>query len=217
MNPASYNAADYARDVLVYGGGVALALIALFLFMKIMKASATRRVRNARAASMTFDDLERMRRTGLIYDEEYKLAKARIAERVVEESLPKVSQPAETALERALEELPQEPNPPRAAPPAAAPPKQAATPRKQAAAPATPSTAPATRPKPPAPEAPPAPPRPAAPMPPTVAPSPAAPKRAALSAPSAPFDLEKLRAAGQIDEAEYRRLKAYFERKQGGK
>ena len=218
---------EFGKLVIVYGGGVALLLVALILVKIIAKAAISKKVRKVVSIGMTLEDLERMRRTGFIYDEEYQRARAKVAERVLESKLPKSTLPAETALQAALSELEQErataqtapsaPGPPGAArgaqtPPAAAaaqpaaapppaptpakPPQAAPAPQPQAAAlaPATPAKAPQRAPA--APSAAPTPKRPQAPP---------------------PFDLEKLRASGAIDEAEYQRLRAYFARRRGGK
>ncbi len=173
---------DSTMDVLLYGL-VGAGIIALLLAIKIVsKALANRRIQGISHLSMTLDDLDRMRRTGLLDDEEYKRARSKLSRQFLESVEPKPALPAEVALQAELAKIEGGARPPSGEP---AKPSAPPAPRAQSAAP-PPAADSAPRPD-----------------------SPAASKRGPSLA---PFDVEELRRRGELDENEYERLKAYLRR-----
>jgi len=180
-----------------------------------MKLAAERKVKNTAFVSMTLDDLERMKQTGLIDEKELKKVKRSVSEQIVDSTLPTTSQPADLALQEALHDFEQEQKN------APVSPGIQPTPGQSQLEPEIPSetveeakpslddilgNGDAAPPPGPGPKAPPSP----SPVAPT-APLPDPPKREAD--PSMPLDIDKLRATGAIDEEEYQRLRAYFKRR----
>ena len=204
-------------DLIIYGAGFVVAIVLLAIISKVMKLAAGRRVKNMTFVGMTLDDLERMKQTGLIDEDEIKKVKKSVSEQVIGSALPTTTAPpADLALQEALHEFEQEqvpvPNSPQTIP---QPPPNPA--------PATPELPPqpAPRPKPSLsdilregepintnlshsiPEMEQAPPE---------APPPPEPAKSGASS-GMPLDIETLRATGAIDEEEYQRLRAYFKRR----
>jgi hypothetical protein len=174
----------YTNDAILYGG-IGLILLGVLIVVKIiMRAVAEKNVRGVSRPTMTLDDLEHMTRTGLIDEDELRRAKRSVAEKMVEASLPRVSRPAEQSLELELAVIDSQT-------PAVAEPAEPSPPSPKPAAP--------EEPQPPS----------AAAEPPAAAPRPALTQ----SRGAVPLDVEGLRASGAIDEAEYQRLKAYFDRR----
>ena len=66
-------------ELTFYALGVLIATVFLIVISRLIRDLVSRNVRGIGTFSMTFEDLERMRRTGLISDDEYQRAKSRIA------------------------------------------------------------------------------------------------------------------------------------------
>lgn len=176
-----------AYDLAVWGIIVLFMIIGLVLLTKILRSYFGTKVQELKQETMTFDDLGRMQQTGLLTEEEAKIIKQRMAEKLLgQQKSPTVELKGEEALKSLLHEIelkgpeaviekPQETSA------AMDQPKLALEPIQE-----TPAT-----------------------------PNPEATK--AHVAPSAKtskqlFDLEKLLTSGAIDEAEYQRLKEYFKK-----
>ena len=200
-------------DLVIYGAILIVGVIVLAIFSKIMKQIAERRTKNTTFISMTMDDLERMKQTGLIDDDELKKVKRSVSERMVSATLPTTSRPADLALQEALHDFEEESK-------GASDSGEIPKPEPQDLPSDIPAPPPAARKKPTLSdvlgdgELSSAPPRknvepkpiPAAPMPPPVS-------AKSDSGAAMPLDIETLRATGAIDEEEYQRLRAYFKRR----
>ncbi|MFH0794919.1 MAG: hypothetical protein V2A74_12910 [bacterium] len=64
--------------------GFLAAIIVLFIVSKWIKAGVTRRVTRLSVFGMGFDDLEHMKRSGLISEDEIKMVRRRMSERILE-------------------------------------------------------------------------------------------------------------------------------------
>ena len=61
-----------------YALGILIAMIILFLLARLLKNNINKKVRKIDVITMDLKDLEKMRRTGLISEDEYKKAKSKI-------------------------------------------------------------------------------------------------------------------------------------------
>jgi len=64
--------------------GFLAAILALFIVSKWIKAGVARKVSRLSVFGMGFDDLEHMKRTGLISEDEIKMVRRRMSERILE-------------------------------------------------------------------------------------------------------------------------------------
>ncbi|OPZ09165.1 MAG: hypothetical protein BWZ08_00640 [candidate division BRC1 bacterium ADurb.BinA292] len=76
---------DYIMEMLPWALGVFVALVLLFIFWKIWRAVVSNRVRKIQtAAGMQFSDIDRMRKTGGITEEEYKRIRQAMARQTMQ-------------------------------------------------------------------------------------------------------------------------------------
>lgn len=175
------------RDLAVYGLIALILLIGLVILMKIVRGVVGSRVQSLKMESMTFEDLGHMQQTGLLTEEEYRLIKKRMAKKMLQQSIDPAKPEEKPKGEAALRSLLVE--------------------IEQLGPQAIVQKDPPVEPAPVTPDEP-------VPAPPAESTSSPHPRLGPSAADKQLLDLEKLLVSAAIDEAEYKRLRDYFLKKQ---
>jgi len=89
-------------EMTYYAVGVLIVMAVIFLVAKFLKAGINARIRKISGFTLDFNDLKKMRETGLVSEEEYEKMKSSLVKRFVNTSTDKPISPEKSSQENPL-------------------------------------------------------------------------------------------------------------------